>query len=198
MATRVTRISATTSLPLALAAGVGLALWPCAYQGIEAQPTPGGAPPSSRPTASTCSACSPCRCCLPAWGWWRSAPAGASSWPPCWSPWSPSACWRWRRWACSTYRLPQHSSSRWSAGDHRQALRPTADHHQPDKCGWWKPTVPLNMGCMNVTTGSACVPGRDTVGDHGLHGHIVSATSSTIVSRCRPHATFAAKRCNLG
>jgi hypothetical protein len=45
MPTRVTRISATTSLLLALAAGVGLLLWPCAYQGIEveAQPAPGGA-----------------------------------------------------------------------------------------------------------------------------------------------------------
>jgi hypothetical protein len=42
MPTRVTRISATASLLLALAAGVGLALWPCAYQGIEAQPAPGG------------------------------------------------------------------------------------------------------------------------------------------------------------
>jgi hypothetical protein len=43
MPTRMTRISVTTSLLLALAAGVGLALWPCAYQGIEAQSTPGGA-----------------------------------------------------------------------------------------------------------------------------------------------------------
>ena len=43
MPTRVTRISATTSLLLAAAAGVGLALWPCAYQGLEAQPSPGGA-----------------------------------------------------------------------------------------------------------------------------------------------------------
>jgi hypothetical protein len=45
MPTRVTRISATASLLLALAAGVGLALWPCAYQGVEveAQPAPGGA-----------------------------------------------------------------------------------------------------------------------------------------------------------
>lgn len=42
MPTRVTRISATTSLLLALAAGVGLVLWPCAYQGVEAQPVPGG------------------------------------------------------------------------------------------------------------------------------------------------------------
>ena len=43
MPTRMTRISATASLLLALAAGVGLVLWPCAYQGIEAQPGPGGA-----------------------------------------------------------------------------------------------------------------------------------------------------------
>ena len=43
MPTRVTRISATASLLLALAAGVGLVLWPCAYQGVEAQPAPGGA-----------------------------------------------------------------------------------------------------------------------------------------------------------
>jgi hypothetical protein len=43
MPTRMTRISVTTSLLLALAAGVGLALWPCAYQGVEAQSTPGGA-----------------------------------------------------------------------------------------------------------------------------------------------------------
>jgi len=44
MPTRVTRISATTSLLLALAAGFGLVLWPCAYQGVEvqAQPVPGG------------------------------------------------------------------------------------------------------------------------------------------------------------
>ena len=33
----------TVGLLLALAAGVGLALWPCAYQGVEAQSTPGGA-----------------------------------------------------------------------------------------------------------------------------------------------------------
>jgi hypothetical protein len=44
MPTRLTRISVTASLLLALAAGVGLVLWPCAYQGIEAQPAPGGAP----------------------------------------------------------------------------------------------------------------------------------------------------------
>jgi hypothetical protein len=33
MPTRMTRINVTASLLLALAAGVGLALWPCAYQG---------------------------------------------------------------------------------------------------------------------------------------------------------------------
>jgi len=43
MPTRVTRISATASLLLTLAAGIGLVLWPCAYQGVEAQPAPGGA-----------------------------------------------------------------------------------------------------------------------------------------------------------
>ena len=45
MPTRLTRISATGSLLLALATGIGLGLWPCAYQGIEveAQPAPGGA-----------------------------------------------------------------------------------------------------------------------------------------------------------
>jgi hypothetical protein len=49
MPTRVTRISATTSLLLALAAGVGLLLWPCAYQGIEveAQPGPGCCGPTA-------------------------------------------------------------------------------------------------------------------------------------------------------
>jgi hypothetical protein len=88
MPTCVTRISATTSLLLALAAGVGLLLWPCTYRGIEAQSArvvrskPAScAPPSSRPTASTCSACSPCRCCLPVWGCSRSAPVGVASWP---------------------------------------------------------------------------------------------------------------------
>jgi len=43
MPTRVTRISATASLLLALAAGVGLVLWPCTYQGVEAQPAPASA-----------------------------------------------------------------------------------------------------------------------------------------------------------
>ena len=33
---RVTRIGAICSLLLAVAAGVGLALWPCAYRGVEA------------------------------------------------------------------------------------------------------------------------------------------------------------------
>jgi hypothetical protein len=42
MPTRLTRISATASLLLALAAGAGLVLWPCAYQGIEAQSSPDG------------------------------------------------------------------------------------------------------------------------------------------------------------
>ena len=37
MATRLTRISATAGLLLALAAGVGLVLWPCADQGVEVQ-----------------------------------------------------------------------------------------------------------------------------------------------------------------
>jgi hypothetical protein len=39
---RVTRIGAICSLLLALAAGLGLALWPCAYQGVES--AGGGAP----------------------------------------------------------------------------------------------------------------------------------------------------------
>jgi hypothetical protein len=41
MPTRTTRISASASLLLALTAGLGLLLWPCAYQGVEAQPAPG-------------------------------------------------------------------------------------------------------------------------------------------------------------
>jgi hypothetical protein len=36
MLTRVTRMGATWSLLLALAAGLGLVLWPCAYRGVEA------------------------------------------------------------------------------------------------------------------------------------------------------------------
>ena len=42
MPTRVTRISALASLLLALAAGLWLALWPCAYQEAEQQAAPGG------------------------------------------------------------------------------------------------------------------------------------------------------------
>ncbi|HEX7146015.1 MAG TPA: hypothetical protein VF512_00790 [Actinomycetota bacterium] len=42
MATRLTRISATVALLLALAAALGLALWPCAYRGVEAESGPGG------------------------------------------------------------------------------------------------------------------------------------------------------------
>jgi len=42
MPTRVTRISAAASLLLALAAGLWLALWPCAYQDVEGQAAPGG------------------------------------------------------------------------------------------------------------------------------------------------------------
>jgi hypothetical protein len=41
MRTRLTRLGAVASLVLALAAGVGLALWPCAYRGAEA-PAGGG------------------------------------------------------------------------------------------------------------------------------------------------------------
>ena len=40
--TRTTRIGASCSLVLAVAAGLGLALWPCAYQEVEA--TSGGGP----------------------------------------------------------------------------------------------------------------------------------------------------------
>jgi hypothetical protein len=39
---RVTRIGAICSLLLALAAGLGLVLWPCAYRGVES--AGGGAP----------------------------------------------------------------------------------------------------------------------------------------------------------
>jgi len=35
MPTRTTRVSATAGAVIALAAGLGLALWPCAYRGIE-------------------------------------------------------------------------------------------------------------------------------------------------------------------
>ena len=41
MGMRLSRVAAFGGLLLALAAGLGLALWPCAYQGIEAT---GGAP----------------------------------------------------------------------------------------------------------------------------------------------------------
>jgi hypothetical protein len=51
---------------------------------------------------------------------------------------------------------------------------------------------------MNVTTGSVFVPGRDAVGDHGVHGHIVPAIISTIAPWSGPHATFAANQCDLG
>ena len=37
MPTRTTSIGATAGAVLALAAGLGLALWPCAYRGIEVQ-----------------------------------------------------------------------------------------------------------------------------------------------------------------
>jgi thiol:disulfide interchange protein len=37
MPSRTTRISAAAGVVLALAAGLGLALWPCAYRGIEVQ-----------------------------------------------------------------------------------------------------------------------------------------------------------------
>jgi hypothetical protein len=42
MPTRLTRISATIAVLLALAAGLGLALWPCAYQGSVGESGPGG------------------------------------------------------------------------------------------------------------------------------------------------------------
>ena len=42
MATRVTRISATVAVLLALAAALGMALWPCAYRGSVAETGPGG------------------------------------------------------------------------------------------------------------------------------------------------------------
>jgi hypothetical protein len=46
---RLTRVAAFGGLLLALAAGLGLALWPCAYQGIEAT---GGANPEQQVCAS--------------------------------------------------------------------------------------------------------------------------------------------------
>jgi hypothetical protein len=42
MPTRLTRISATVAVLLALAAALGLALWPCAYQGSVGESGPGG------------------------------------------------------------------------------------------------------------------------------------------------------------
>ena len=49
MGMRLTRVAAFGGLLLALAAGLGLALWPCAYQGIE---TTGGANPEQQVCAS--------------------------------------------------------------------------------------------------------------------------------------------------
>ena len=46
---RLTRVAAFGGLLLALAAGLGLALWPCAYQGIAAT---GGANPEQQVCAS--------------------------------------------------------------------------------------------------------------------------------------------------
>jgi hypothetical protein len=43
MPTRLTRISAAVAVLLALAAALGLALWPCAYRGSVGEPGPGGA-----------------------------------------------------------------------------------------------------------------------------------------------------------
>jgi hypothetical protein len=42
MPTRLTRISATVAVLLALAAALGLALWPCAYRGSVGESGPGG------------------------------------------------------------------------------------------------------------------------------------------------------------
>jgi hypothetical protein len=42
MPTRLTRISATVAVLLALAAALGLALWPCAYRGSAGESGPGG------------------------------------------------------------------------------------------------------------------------------------------------------------
>jgi anaerobic C4-dicarboxylate transporter len=49
MGMRLTRVAACGGLLLALAAGLGLALWPCAYQGVEAA---GGANPEQPVCAS--------------------------------------------------------------------------------------------------------------------------------------------------
>jgi len=43
MPTRLTRISAAVAVLLALAAGLGLALWPCTYRGSVGESGPGGA-----------------------------------------------------------------------------------------------------------------------------------------------------------
>jgi hypothetical protein len=43
MPTRLTRISAAVAVLLALAAGLGLALWPCAYRSSVGESGPGGA-----------------------------------------------------------------------------------------------------------------------------------------------------------
>ena len=43
MPTRLTRISAAVAVLLALAAGLGLALWPCSYRGSVGESGPGGA-----------------------------------------------------------------------------------------------------------------------------------------------------------
>jgi hypothetical protein len=85
MPTRVARISATTSLLLALAAGFGLVLWPCAYQGVEvqAQPVPGGGVQQRQLCATLIQANGVDVLgvlALPVLlGWSRSAPAGAAS-----------------------------------------------------------------------------------------------------------------------
>jgi hypothetical protein len=91
MPTRATRISATASLLLTLAAGVGLLLWPCAYQGIEveAQPARGGAVQQRQLCATPIQANGvdalgvlALPVLLAGVGWSRSAPAGAASCSP--------------------------------------------------------------------------------------------------------------------
>ena len=82
MPTSVTRISATTSLLLALAAGLWLVLWPCAYQGVEAQPASGGAVQQRQLCATLIEANGVDVLgvlALPASRFLRSAPAGAAS-----------------------------------------------------------------------------------------------------------------------
>ncbi len=122
MPTRLTRISATGSLLLALATGIGLGLWPCAYQGIEveAQPAPGGAVQQRQLCATLIQADGV-------------DVLGVLTLPVLLAGVGLVAVRAGRRgilWACSTYRLPQRSSSPWSPGD--KALRPTADH-QPSR-----------------------------------------------------------------